>query len=126
VFSCTELHVFFVSDISGAETRRKLGNANPSLPNSPCNPPPRQKLAAVSPLVKLINVAVERATSSKPVPSFTALTHGTRYPAVLMLRNTLLIGFQTPPLYIRTHAHTRVHDGRSNKSEIFHLAQLNF
>lgn len=46
----------FVSYIRGMETTRKLGNANPGLPNSSCNPTETHRSSL---LAKLINVAVE-------------------------------------------------------------------
>ncbi|EZA60880.1 hypothetical protein X777_13082 [Ooceraea biroi] len=86
-------------NVARYHSRSWLGKANPSLPNSPCNPPP------------------ERPASSKPAQSF-ALTHSTRYPAVLMLRNTLLIGFQTPCLYMYVCIHMHAMDDRTNQTYI--------
>ncbi|KYM92401.1 hypothetical protein ALC53_00856 [Atta colombica] len=91
------------------ETTRKLGNANPGLPNSPCYPTETHSSFRVGKVNKCRGG--KRLASSKPVRSF-ALEHGTRYPMVLMLRNTLLIGFQTPAcVYIYTW------NDRLNKSD---------
>ncbi|EGI63130.1 hypothetical protein G5I_08578 [Acromyrmex echinatior] len=85
--------VFRARAVPGIETTRKLGNANPGLPNSPCNPTETHSSFPVGKVNKCRGR--KRPASSKPVRSF-ALEHGTRYPMILMLRNTLLIGFQTP------------------------------
>ncbi|KYN29607.1 hypothetical protein ALC57_00869 [Trachymyrmex cornetzi] len=58
----------------GMETKRKLGNVNPGLPNSPCNPTETHSSFPVGKVNKCRGG--KRPASSKPVRSF-ALEHGT-------------------------------------------------